>query len=335
MVAQAAQPAPVLRLSTQDLPCRNRLSAMRDYLYETSQYEVDLLEPDASLRYEASFRVVPGASWGSVQSTLIASTRTTQLVKDGQDDLLLVVPFAPVSVETPTGGELAIAPGQAVLFSQAREMRLVLKQAGGIWALRVPHRAIARSVPRLGAAPIMAIRQDTPMLSLLKSYGQALETDPVRGAAAQQMVARQLQEMMALIVGASEDFREEAELTTVAAARLQTAKSTIDANLGNFRLNLEWLAAEQNISPRHLQRLFEREGTSFSDVLRRARAARARAMLQNQSNAHRSILSIALECGFAEPTSLNRVFRREFGLTPSEVRGNPMAGTGAPGSKRP
>lgn len=321
MEVQAAQPAPVLKLSTQGLPSHRRLSAMRDYLYETSRYEVRLLDSDMALRYEAEFRVVQDTSWGSVQSTVIASTRTVQLLKDGQDDLLLVVPSARMAVETRMEGELPIEPGHAVLFSQAREMRLILKETGGMWALRVPHRAIARTVPRLGTAPIMAIRQGAPMLSLLRGYGRLLEADPVAGEAVQRLVAQQLQDMMALVVGASDDFRRESELTTLAAARLRTAKSEIAAHLGNLNLSLEWIAARLQVSPRHLQRLFERDGTSFSDVLRQARVARARAMLQNPSNSSLSILSIALECGFPEASSLNRAFRREYGLTPSDVRG--------------
>jgi len=292
---------------------------MRDYLYETSRYEVSILDRDSPLRYQASFRVIPGASWGSVHSTLIASTRTAELVKDGHDDLL-VIPFARISVGTPNEEELPIEPGHAVLFSQAREMRLTLKETGGIWALRVPHRAIAGTVSRLGSAPIMAIREGTPMLSLLSGYGRLLEADPVAGDATQQMVSRQLQEMMALMVGASADFREEAEFTTLAAARLRTAKAEIAAHLGNTNLNLEWIAARQKVTPQHLQRLFAREGTSFSDVLRRARASRARVMLEDPRNAGRSILSIALECGFPEASALNRAFRGEYDLTPSEVR---------------
>jgi len=320
MTAQAAQPAPVIKISTEDLPDDHRVSAMRDYLNETMQMEVSPLDADRPIQYAAALRLAPGAGWGTAFSSAVASTRTTRLVKDGSDDLILAMPDAPMTIEVPGREGMHVQPGDAILLSQAREMRVVLQETSRTWALRVPHRAIAQMVPRLGSAPVMAIRQGTPMLSLLRSYGGLLETDPLAGEPAQQLAARHLQEMMALVIGASADFREQAELGTVAAARLQTVRAEIAGHLGNTNLNLEWIAARQNVTPRHLQRLFAREGTSFSDVLRQARVARARAMLEDPRNSGRSILSIALECGFPEASALNRAFRREYGLAPGEVR---------------
>lgn len=134
------------------------------------------------------------------------------------------------------------------------------------------------------------------------------------------MAARHLQDLIALVVGASVDLKEQADDNGVAAARRLAVRAEIAKNLGNTNLGIKGIAAQQQVSPRHLQRLFAQEGTSFSDVLRQARVARARALLENPSNRNRTILSIALECGFPEASALNRAFRQEFGLTPSDVR---------------
>lgn len=320
MTAHAAQPAPLLKISTRDILGNQRLSAVRDYMAEMIRAEVSPLDPDMPIQYAAGLRMVTGAAWGSAFCTAAAATCTAQMIKDGTDDLMLVMPDARMTIQTSTADDLHVQPGDAILFSQAREMRRVLEEPGRACVLRVPHRAIAQMVPQLGSAPIMAIRQGTPMLSLLRGYGRLLETDPLAGEAVQQMAARHLQEMMALVIGASTDFREQAELGTLATARLRMVRTEIASHLGNTNLNLEWIAARQNVTPRHLQRLFAREGTSFSDVLRQARVARARAMLEDPRNSGRSILSIALECGFPEASALNRAFRREYGLPPGEIR---------------
>ena len=91
-------------------------------------------------------------------------------------------------------------------------------------------------------------------------------------------------------------------------------------HLGDRMVSLEWLAAQLKLTPRHLQRVFSANGTSFSDELRQARLRRARAMLEDPRHGNRTISAIALECGFPEATVLNRLFRQEYGMTPSEVR---------------
>ncbi|MDQ8700553.1 helix-turn-helix transcriptional regulator [Hyphomicrobium sp. LHD-15] len=320
METDTSQPAPSLSFSAVGVPDRKRLSALRDYLSDMMRTEVEALNPDAPFEYAASLRIVPGASWGSAVSSAVATTRTASLVKDGCDDLMLVMPQSRMTVVAPGKDDLVIQPGDAVLLSKAREMQVILHERGTCWASSVSHRDIARLVPQIGSAPILAIRNDVPMLPLLARYGNLLENDPLIGSAVQGMAARHLQEMMALAIGGSADFQEEAAQTTLASVRLKALEADVFANLGDTNLSLEWIAARQNVSPRHLQRLLARKGTSFSDLVRRARVSRARAMLESPHNAGRSILSIALECGFPEASALNRAFRQEYGLTPGEVR---------------
>ncbi len=320
METNSSQPAPSLSFSAVGAPDRKRLSALRDYLSDMMRTEVEALTPDAPFEYAAGLRVVPGASWGAAISSPVATTRTASLIKDGRDDLMLVMPQSRMTIIAPGKDDLVIQPGDAVLLSKAREMRVVLHERSACWALSVAHRDIARLAPQLGAAPILAIRNDVSMLSLLARYGSLLENDPLVGSAVQAMAARHLQDMLALAVGASADFQEQAAQTTIASVRLKALETDVLAHLGDTNLSLEWIAARQNVSPRHLQRLLARNGMSFSDLVRRARVSRARAMLESPHNAGRSILSIALECGFPEASALNRAFRQEYGLTPGEVR---------------
>lgn len=57
--------------------------------------------------------------------------------------------------------------------------------------------------------------------------------------------------------------------TSVAAARRLAARAEIAKNLGNTYLGIKGIALQQPVTPRHLQRLFAQEGTSFSDILLR------------------------------------------------------------------
>jgi AraC-like DNA-binding protein len=74
------------------------------------------------------------------------------------------------------------------------------------------------------------------------------------------------------------------------------------------------------VSPRYVQKLFEMEGTSFSDFVRAGRLARAYRMLRDPRLSHVSISSIAYDCGFGDITAFNRTFRRHYNASPSDVR---------------
>ena len=83
------------------------------------------------------------------------------------------------------------------------------------------------------------------------------------------------------------------------------------------------LAARHGVTPRHVQILFESDGTTFSRFLLDQRLARAHHMLANPLLAERTISAIAYDAGFGDLSHFNRSFRRRFGKTPSEARDEP------------
>lgn len=309
----------ILRLSTQGLETGRRVSAVRDYLRDLVQVDVRPRNAEEPIEYSASLQVVPGATWGGAVTTSVIFTRTDDLLKDGSDDLMLAMPGAPMTVEIPSGDTLNIQPGDAVLVSQARKVTLVLG-TGTCWAVRIPHRDIAQLLPRISSAPIMTFRRDVPVLSLLGRYGRLLDDEPMTDEQSLRLAARHLQEMMVLAIDQSPDFLMDVASNTVTSVRFKAAQAEIANHLGDRMVSLEWLAAQLKLAPRHLQRVFSANGTSFSDELRQARLRRARAMLEDPRHGNRTISAIALECGFPEATVLNRLFRQEYGMTPSEVR---------------
>ncbi|WP_028601196.1 helix-turn-helix transcriptional regulator [Ottowia thiooxydans] len=313
----AAAPMATIRLS--GLHAGREMLAMREYLASVMRVDLAPLDATQPLRYEASLRTVPGASWGGARVSPVRTTRTAALCKDGQDDLMLLMPQAETLIEQPGREALRVRPGGAVLVSQARPMQ-ISQQAGAAWMLRVPHRDAARMLPRLSDAPMIALHEDTPMLGLLQRYGKLLESEALRGAATQQLAARQLQDMLAVALGQSPDYAAWAEQNSLASARLQALRADMAAHLTSSRLCLEWLAARQGLSPRHLQRMLAAEGTSYLDTLRQVRVQAAYAMLKDPKNAAMSITAIAYACGFSDAPGLNRAFRQHYGMTPGEAR---------------
>lgn len=104
------------------------------------------------------------------------------------------------------------------------------------------------------------------------------------------------------------------------ATRLREIRKDILGNLGRHALSIEGVASRHGISPGYVRQLFAAEGTTFSKFVLEQRLNAARAMLDDRRFADRSIAAIAFEAGFGDLPSFNRIFRRRFGMRPSEAR---------------
>jgi transcriptional regulator GlxA family with amidase domain len=72
------------------------------------------------------------------------------------------------------------------------------------------------------------------------------------------------------------------------------------------------------LSEWHFSRVFhEAVGESYSKTLQRCRVDRASELLIRSD---RPLAEIALECGFADQSHFTKVFRRNTGRTPGQVR---------------
>jgi AraC-like DNA-binding protein len=106
----------------------------------------------------------------------------------------------------------------------------------------------------------------------------------------------------------------------VRAARLRLIKEDIAAQLDRADLSVATIAARHRIKPRWIQRLFEREGMTFTEYVLAQRLARAHRLLADPRYASQKISTIAFNVGFGDLSYFNRAFRRRYGAAPSELR---------------
>jgi AraC family transcriptional regulator len=82
--------------------------------------------------------------------------------------------------------------------------------------------------------------------------------------------------------------------------------------------NLEQLAAHAGLSKFHFHRLFKSAtGVSPSQYHTKLRMNAARRLLRETKH---SVVAVALEVGYTNPSHFARLFRRETGLSPSDYR---------------
>jgi AraC-like DNA-binding protein len=186
-------------------------------------------------------------------------------------------------------------------------------------------------VPRKQFAPLVAghvddcymrrIPSGTPALRLLTGYIQtALLGNSVAGPELKHVVGGHVHDLLALMVGATRDAAEGAKERGLRAARLTAIKQDIARNLDRPDISVATLALRHGCTPRFIQRLFETEGTTFTEYVLAQRLVRAHRMLKDPRRAGDKIAVIALDAGFSDVSYFNRAFRQLYGETPSGIR---------------
>jgi AraC-like DNA-binding protein len=310
----------VLRFSSDELPERDRLAIVRE-VHGRLTARVDIEPaPDAPMHYRVIARTLPGLIVSLLSVSPHTVRRTRELLADGSDNVVFVVSPTAGNMVSQLGRELSHIAGDAVLMSAADVLRVdVLGSQVRMFTL--PRQRLAPLVPGLEDAFMRPVPQDTEALQLLARYirifddEQSLATPELRS-----LVVNHVYDLVALALGATRDAAATANGRGVRAARLHAIKMEILNSLNRHELSLAGLAARHGVTARHVQMLFESDGTTFSRFLLDQRLARAHRMLSNPQLAERTISAIAYETGFGDLSHFNRAFRRGYGETPSDVR---------------
>ena len=108
----------------------------------------------------------------------------------------------------------------------------------------------------------------------------------------------------------------------VKAAHFHSICQSIETMLSDPELNLKFVATENGVSTRYLQKLFTSYDTSISHYLRSRRLERCKADLINPIHTGLSISEICFRWGFNGSAHFSRVFRNKYGVCPREFRRN-------------
>ncbi|MBR0857478.1 AraC family transcriptional regulator [Bradyrhizobium liaoningense] len=311
----------IFNVSTDHIPEAERVPLLREfYCRGVLKSEVDATDGKP---FAASFtshalpdaQLVIGGLFGA------RVIRTKQLVVDGNDSLAVMANRSGVVRISGRGRDLQLHPGDAVLTSAEDVTAFERMSLGSCFSLRVPRRVLAPMIVDVDDAVMRVIPEGTHGLRLLVDYAMALVREKALAVPAlRRLGVAHLHDLLALVLGATDDARELAGRRGVKAARLQKAKFLIVNDCWRQGLSVATVAHELGVTPRYLQRLFEADGKTFSSFLTEQRLKRAHRMLREPDFAERPVSSIAYDVGFGDLSYFNRCFRRAYGATPSDVR---------------
>jgi AraC-like DNA-binding protein len=312
----------ILQFSTDGIPEGDRTAFWREH-YGHVMLRVDI-EPAPDMLFEASSRCLslPGLLLMEGSSSPVKISRGGQYLADGNDDVVLAINRSGSVVVNSNGREQSLGDGEAIVLSGGEAGSFHRTSFGRSFALRVPRTMFESTVVSLDDALMRPISSDRGALKLMEDYARWLLNAGNIDHQLLNISVRHIQDLLALTIGPTADFADTARTRGLRAARLKLAKSFIVAHSSRRDLSVSAVATSLSVTPRYVQRLFEADGTTFSEFLTGQRLARARRLLCEPSSSPTAISTIAYDVGFGDLSYFNRCFRRQYGVTPREVRGD-------------
>jgi AraC-like DNA-binding protein len=308
--------------TTQSLPRSQQLDGWRGW-YDT------IFDVAPAQSHDEGF-VATNANWtalgltiGNVASPANSVSRTKSVIRNNSVDhwVITVSRQSPTDIETPRFSFHA-PPGTPFILSLGEEMNVRRGQLDERVQLLLARDSFEPIAPLLDAARGMALTR--PTARLLADYMTLLNRNaPNLKPETLSSVKNAVQAMLAACLAP--------DAKAVAAARgqinftlMERVRQAVRRNLHSPSLGPDKLCREAATSRSQLYRLLAGEG-GVAHYIRRRRLSESFSMLCDASN-NLSIGKVAEMLCFADGSSFSRAFRREFGMSPSDVRSMSSAG---------
>lgn len=220
--------------------------------------------------------------------------------------------------------EVTLRPGDICLVDMAQPNRTVLTGEGAhrsrVTTLIVPRTLLAPRLAYPDSATATFLPANDRRARLLADQFDALwrHSDSDSAAATTVAAVETMCDVIAEVVGRSIDARG-----TVGRAERQllltAIKQHIDANIEAETLSADELGRRFRLSRASLYRLFEADG-GLARYVQDRRLNRALRLLITPGARGKRLIELAVDLQFSGDSTFVRAFRRQFGVTPGEVR---------------
>jgi AraC-like DNA-binding protein len=253
-------------------------------------------------------------------------SRTRETLRDGYDGMCLVIATSgrvPISYERQP---IELPESQMCLGDMSVVSSSHMSNECRIETVRIPRSLLLSICPRAEDRLGLVLGDRAPIReAILRYHALAAGVGPRTDAIGQHLMAQHMVDLIALLLGTDTDRTELANNRGHSAARLDLMRADVVANLSRDNLTIYSVAGKAGLSPRHAQRMFEQTGTTFTEFLLEQRLLLVRRLLRDPLNRWRKVSDLAHSAGFPDISYFNRMFRRRFGVTPSDMRGDGLA----------
>jgi AraC-like DNA-binding protein len=309
----------VLKYSSSRFRPSERIESWRETISRTLlRVEIDF-QPSMMFHARAAIRIFENIRFATSTVAPHVARRSRAVVSEENDDLFLIINLNTTPIISLGTKQIALAPGTACLLSCAEPWDYAQSKYGRVLCIRMPRAGMANLLPNLERHIGTIISGDQPAMRILLDYLSAIDRNPVYAEAkARSAFATHIQDLIALML--STDGDDSAAERSSRARRERAMKDDLLRNFHSKDLCLDDLAARHDLSRRTIQRIFERDGTTFQDHVLSLRLEGVHQRLLDVRYAGLTVSQIAETCGFGDVSHFNHVFRRRFGGSPSQIR---------------
>jgi AraC-like DNA-binding protein len=264
---------------------------------------------------------VAGVAFARVGGTSGRFLRTRNLLSDSRDDFVLTTAIAGDVIVTQGSNSIRLRESQMALMNMSIEGGVCLNDGNRFTSTRIPRTALLAMCPQAEDRLYQTIDENQHIRELIIQYSAlSASTAASLDAVGQQAMAGHMIDLIALLLRTGQDETQLATERGYFAARLHSVQRHVLERLADSGLAVAQIAQSCGLSPKQVQRLFERAGTTFTEFVLEQRLFLARRLLASPGNRQEKIGTIAYTAGFGDLSYFNRAFRARFDMTPSEWR---------------
>lgn len=313
-------------LSTDLVPWRERYDFWRDHVRTNFNWDLHRGR-DQYGTFQARFRHCVGEASSFVDMSC-GECAVSRSPEAGDELRLILMSAGQARLERRGhGGTDAVSAGSLYLLDPGAVARATWSAHHDL-CLKLPRRAVSEvlgvdpfrhgapvcMLPNSGVAPFL-----TSQMRMLASHGAGMTADDCADVLENttRLALMLLRRHLKPAAGESVDAQD---------GLLAAAKRYIELNHRRHDLTPDVLADVIGCSRRQLYRIFAREDITIAGYLREVRLQRCRADLETGSR-ERRVGAVAYAHGFADLPAFSKLFKRRFGVSPSDVQ--PTTGASA------
>ncbi|KAE8765793.1 helix-turn-helix domain-containing protein [Georgenia thermotolerans] len=218
------------------------------------------------------------------------------------------------------GRRADLSPGDLAIYDTHRPYTLHLPTNSRAMVLMFPHELVELTPEEVGRVTALCFPQDTGLGRVINPFFAQLgrNLDQLRGVDGVRLIHSTLDLLVTLL--STELRRVDGDGQDPNQALLRQVRTYIRAHLDDPTLSPASIASAHYISTRRLHALFSGERETVAAWIRSRRLEHIRRDLGDPLQAQRSVSAIAARWGLTDAAHVSRVFKAEFGESPSTYR---------------
>jgi AraC-like DNA-binding protein len=273
-----------------------------------------------------SGRVLDGVFFSEIGVSEHRVTRTPELIAGSHEMFYkLTLQISGTAMLVQDGKEAILHPGDIGLYDTSRPYTLAFDTPMRAIVVMFPHGMIDLDADAVGALTALRLAGDEGLGRLVSPFLRELmrTVGRVDGSTELRLVHNTVDMISTLL--SSEAIRLSGGSQTRSGELLHAIQDYVARNLHDPGLSVQSIAAAHFISPRYLQQIFQKQGTSISQWIRERRMGYVRRDLGDPRLAQRSIAQIASAWGFTNQAHFCKAFKAETGETAGGFRARALA----------